>query len=114
MAGAALLATFAIALESNSRFEAKHYQPQTVAGEGTPGVPRSEYPTLVKQITTLAPWRVVEERAVQGDYTGNTAPTSEPFVVVVPPGCSTAQALPQLDDGSAHHRNSPLRIRVAR
>ncbi len=108
MAGAALLATFAIALESNSRFEAKHYQPQTVAGEGTLWSAESEYPTLIKQITTLAPtWRVVEERAVQGDYTGNTAPTSEPFVVVVPPGCSTAQALPQLDDGSAPPPEQP-------
>lgn len=108
MAGAALLATFAIALESNSRFEAKHYQPQTVAGEGTLWSAESEYPTLIKQMTAQAPtWRVVEERAVQGDYTGNTAPTSEPFVVVVPPGCSPAQALPKLDDGSAPPPEQP-------
>lgn len=104
MAGSALLATFAIALESNTRFEASHYEPDNVVGEGRMWIDPKDQVPLGEQLKALVPtWRLVPYRFVGAEWVGTQEPASEPWVSVVPPGCSIADATPALSfptDGS--------------
>lgn len=97
MAGSALLATFAIGLESNSRFQASHYEPQTVAGEGQMYIDLAQREIIASQVAALAPtWRLVPQPNITAEWNGAEPPASEPWVSVVPPGCTIAAATPML------------------
>ncbi|MEI2776372.1 MAG: ABC transporter permease [Tetrasphaera sp.] len=98
MAGAALLATFAVAYASSTKFEARQYQPRTIAGEGTTYVGDKESRAELEGIIAAnAPtWKLVPEYAVSIDYanTSDTAPTTGPFLSVLAKGCTPADTMP--------------------
>ncbi|MCA0178422.1 MAG: ABC transporter permease [Actinobacteria bacterium] len=98
MAGSALLATFSIALESNTQFEASHYEPRNIAGEGRIGVAPNDLTGTTEQIRSIAPtWRLVPMPYIGAEWQGNTAPSAEPWVSLMTPGCSVQESLPQFD-----------------
>ncbi len=111
MAGSALLSTFAVYLASDTKFQARQYVPATVAGEGFvyAGDPQSreEFNSVV---ATYAPtWTVVPEYAVQPDYgpAGTATPQTEPFLAILPKGCSLAQTIPDYSGSADPYAGNP-------
>ena len=95
MAGTALLATFAVAMASDTKFQARLYTPQTLAGEATAWVGSANMPVFEALVASTNPtWQVVTEQGIGVDYSGPNPDASEPFLTLVPAGCSIAQTLP--------------------
>lgn len=101
MAGAALLSTFAVALASDTKFQAKLYTPRNIAGEASTWVDPATMPALLASLQANAPtWRTAEQRYIAADYGTPGAekkPTEEPFLSVQPPGCTVADTMPNYE-----------------
>lgn len=106
MAGAALLATFAVALASDTAHQARTYQPQAPAGEGYAYVGASDLRDLQDTIAANAPtWVTSVDRSAGFEWPeGMTSePTKLPFVASLAAGCSLAQSLPDpLSDSASN------------
>ncbi|MBK6887971.1 MAG: hypothetical protein IPH03_16980 [Tetrasphaera sp.] len=102
MAGSALLSTFAVFLASDTKFQARQYVPSTIAGEGVAFLgDKQSRDEFAAAVASFAPtWKMVQEYAVQADYgpDGTATPTEEPFVGILPDGCTPSQIM--ADDGS--------------
>lgn len=100
MAGTALLATFAVALASDTKFQAKLYTPQNIAGEGRAWVDPQALTAFESSLKSLAPtWKIVQQRNISADWgsRGEKTPTAEPFLTIQPEGCSAEETMPKWD-----------------
>lgn len=109
LAGAALLTTYAVVIESDTADLRRTYVPQMVMGEGELWIGPEDVPAIHDVIERVAPqWQTVVQHRVGADTPpGDPEPEAQPFVHAMLQGCAVEQTFRNPMDPAMESESDP-------